>query len=186
MDSKVIILLVFLAFSIIIGVMVGTGMIDLTSVFQRGLKDQAQGHLGAVQFQVVSPVSGVYYKASADDAGHKYLDLGSIVEVTGKNLAGKTLTVSVSTSGWYLSQNLDVTTDSDNNKVPDDVTNGATFEKTEQFTVPSDGKVDKGDLTLYLYRDEANYGPFNLPEYVELIFAVGEDAKAEVTIVVEP
>ena len=187
MDAKVIILLVFVLFGVVIAYMVANGMLDLTSIFMRVTKSQAQENLGGVKLQVVSPVPSVYYQAQAKDFDNDgnpdlyALDLAGIIKITGKNLDKKTLTVSVTSPHWYLSE-------SDLASSPTDL------EKTKQLTFGTDitydgtekvWKVASGNH-LYLVRNGLTDAPFNLPEFVELIFAVGETAKAEVTIVAEP
>ena len=193
MDSKLIILLILILFGMIAGYMVANGMIDLVSIFSRVTKSQAQESLGGVKLEVVSPVSGVYYEAQDFDLDgddnpdiQNAVDLGSIIKIDGKNIDDKTLTISVATSGWTLdAKYVDTGTVTD-------VASG----KTIQATIDSDATdivagsygliITDGTNTanrLFLVRTSTE--PFNMAEVVELIFAVGETAKTEVSIVVE-
>ena len=185
MDSKVIVLLVFILFAIVVSFMVGNGMIDLTSIYERVTKSQAEQGLGGVKLQIVSPVPSVYYQAQAKDFDSDgntdayALDLGGILKITGQNLKDKVLTISVASPHWMLST-------SDMASAPTDL------EKTKQLTFGTDLTVNNDVWTiasgkhLYLVRGDLDKAPFQMPEFVELIFAVGETAKAEVTIVAEP
>ena len=183
MDSKIIVLLVFILFAIVISFMVGNGMTDLVSIYQRVTKNQAEEGLGGVKLQIVSPVPSVYYDASQNtNANVYYFDLGSVLKITGRNLDQKVLTVSVASPHWYLS-----TSDVSNaTSAPTDLA------KTKQLTFGNDLTVNNNVWTLasgkylYLVRSDISNAPYQMPEFVELIFAVGETAKADVTIVVEP
>ena len=178
MDSKVIVLLVFILFAIVVSFMVGNGMIDLTSIYERVTKSQAEQGLGGVKLQIVSPVPSVYYEAvkGTNDAVY-HLDLGKgadgdILQIAGKNLDGKTLTISVASPHWYVAK--DIT----------DWTQAPPKTKTVQSEISAVNDDFQLANDIAIWRDTG--APFQMPEFVELVFAVGETAKAEVTIVVEP
>ena len=188
MDSKIIVLLVFILFAIVISFMVGNGMTDLVSIYQRVTKNQAEEGLGGVKLQIVSPVPSVYYQAqSSIDGTNPGIDLGSILKITGQNLDGKTLTISVASPHWMLEE---VSQSSNNGSTTYTVTDSG---KTLQFQITTDSNgnyvlngIDNTNTFLDLVRVDTTTAPYQMPEFVELIFAVGETAKADVTIVVEP
>ncbi len=197
MDSKVIVLLVFILFAIVVSFMVGNGMIDLTSIYERVTKSQAEQGLGGVKLQIVSPVPSVYYEADSNNQ----LDLGGILKIAGQNLKDKVLTISVASPHWKL--DLQSATAQDNGGTVtygtySSIASGKTIQVQFGKELELNGNVwmIKGESTspqagdtaykLLLERVDTNTAPFQMPEFVELVFAVGETAKAEVTIVVEP
>lgn len=138
-----------------------------------------------VKMQVVNPSQGKHYQVTDIITSQPAIDFSNILKISGKNLEGSTLVISVSSPQWYLTKIY--TNEFGNNELTLYKTVQLRFNEREMFIDTGETiSVGAGEAhvkevwrqdryisgyTLYLVRD-TRYKPFIDPEPVELTFSI--------------